>query len=141
MVRKDESIEKTYFVFWFSWKPLCFKWWSFKTTFECDKKNQILLKQLIKPLFGLVIHLLRQFWKLVKIKRRKLRPLLSKLLMIKPLSLVLLNKTILLMNPCTLLINNLTILKKKLLKELFLLKNLLRKIYFCKNWETFDWFT
>ena len=39
MVRKDESIEKTYFVFWFSWKPLCFKWWSFKTTFELIKKS------------------------------------------------------------------------------------------------------
>ena len=45
--------------------------------------------------------------------------LLSKLLMIKPLSPILLNKTILLMNPCMILVNSLTVLKKKLLKELF----------------------
>ena len=37
---------------------------------------------------------------------------------------VLLNKTILLMNLCMLLVNSLTVLKKKLLKELFPLKNL-----------------
>ena len=44
MVRKDESIEKTYFVFWFSWKPLCFKRWGFKTTFKCDKKKSNFVK-------------------------------------------------------------------------------------------------
>ena len=50
MVRKDESIEKTYFVFWFSWKPLCFKRWGFKTTFKCDKKksNFVKIKNIIK---------------------------------------------------------------------------------------------
>ena len=44
MVRKDESIEKTFFFFLFSWKPLCFKWWSFKTTFECDNKKSNFVK-------------------------------------------------------------------------------------------------
>ena len=44
MVGKDESIEKTYFVFLFSWKPLCFRRWGFKTTFKCDKKKSNFVK-------------------------------------------------------------------------------------------------
>ena len=36
---KDESVEKTHFVFWFSWKLLCFKGWSFPKPFECNKKS------------------------------------------------------------------------------------------------------
>ena len=39
MVRENESTTKLDFVFWFSWKLLCFKWWSLKATFECNKKN------------------------------------------------------------------------------------------------------
>ena len=64
---------------------------------------------------------------LILLKRRKWRPPLSKLLILKPLSLVLLNRTILLMNPYMLLVNCLTVLKKKLLKKLFLLKTLFLK--------------
>ena len=44
MVRKDESMEKTYFVFWFSWKSLCFKRWDLKTTFKCNKKKSNFVK-------------------------------------------------------------------------------------------------
>ena len=32
------DILENHYVSWFSWKPLCFKWWSFKKTFECDKE-------------------------------------------------------------------------------------------------------
>ena len=60
---------------------------------------------------------------LVNCKGTKVKASPFKLLMIKPLFLVLLNKTILLMNPCMLLVNSLIVLKKKLLKKL-LLQNL-----------------
>ena len=45
----------------------------------------------------------------------------------------LIEQTIFLRNPCMSLVNNLTILKKKLLKILFLLKNLLLKNLFLKK--------
>ena len=52
-------------------------------------------------------------------QKTEVKASLSKLLMLKPLSLVLLNKTILLMNPYMLLVNSLIVLKKKLLKNCF----------------------
>ena len=60
-----------------------------------------------------------------EVAKEEVKAPLSKLLMIKLLLLVLLNKTILLINLCILLVNSLTVLKKNLLKNLFLfLKNL-----------------
>ena len=117
MVRKDETIEQTFFFFDFLENHYVSNDEVSKQHLSVIKKSNSVkandkstIRSTHPPLETIVITCQ---------DKKKLMLLLSKLLMIKPLLSVLLNKTILLMNPCRLLVSSLTILKKKLLKELF----------------------
>ena len=114
MVRKDEPIEKPYFVFDFlenhyvskdevSKQPL-----NFIKRSNFVKEDKIIVRSSHPPLETILITCQNS-----QNQKTEVKASLSKLLMLKPLSLVLLNKTILLMNPYMLLVNNLTVLKKK----------------------------
>ena len=124
MVRKDESIEKTFFFFFDFLEN------HYVSNDEVSKQHLSVIKKsnFVKTADKAIVRSTHPPLETVLITCQDQKTEVSatpfKIADDQTLLSVLLNKTILLMNLCMLLVNSLTVLKKKLLKELFPLKNL-----------------
>ena len=123
MVRKDESIEKTYFFFFDFLEN------HYVSNDEVSKQHLNVIKKsnFVKAADKTIVRSSHPSLETVLITCRDQKKEV-KATPFKIADDLLLNKTILLMNPCMLLVNNLTVLKKKSLKEL--LKNMFLKNLF-----------